>query len=51
MKKFTGEAKPKRINGKVCKVYSLLPEYYNEFKTYHDELEKQIVEEDEPEEE
>lgn len=43
IKQFTGEAKPKRIDGKVCKVYNLLPEFYESFKKYNDDLEKQIV--------
>ena len=41
IKQFTGEAKPKRIDGKVCKVYNLLPEFYESFKKYNDDLEKQ----------
>lgn len=45
IKRFTGEAKPKRIDGKVQKVYNLLPEYYERFKKYNEELEKQIVDE------
>ena len=47
IKRFTGEAKSKRVNGKVCKAYSLLPEFYEEFKKYHEDLEKLIVN-DEP---
>jgi len=43
IRKFTGEAKAKRIDGRVQKVYNLLPEYYNEFKKYNDDLEKAIV--------
>ena len=43
IKQFTGEAKPKRIDGKVCKVYNLLPEFYESFKKYNDDLEKQLV--------
>ena len=45
IKRFTGEAKPKWINGKTQKVYNLLPEYYEKFKKYNEELEKQIVDE------
>ena len=44
MKQFTGEAKPKWINGKTQKVYNLLPEVYEEMKKYNDELVSKIVE-------
>ena len=46
IKKFTGNAKPKRINGVVEKVYTLLPEVYEKWKKYHDDLVKQIVDDD-----
>ena len=43
IKQFTGDTKVRRIDGKNCKVYNLLPEYYEKFKKYHDDLEAQIV--------
>ena len=46
IKAFTGNAKSKRIDGKVYTVYSLLPEVYQRFKAYHDELEKKIIGDD-----
>lgn len=45
IKKFTGPAITKRINGKVCKVYTLKPEYYEKYKKYYAELEEKITEE------
>jgi len=45
MKQFTGNSKPKRIDGKVYKVYNLLPEVYNAMKKYNDELEAKIIDE------
>lgn len=50
IKPFTGEAKPKWINGKTQKVYNLLPKYYEEFKKYNDDLEKAIINEEVPDE-
>ena len=49
IKQFTGEAKPKWVNGKTQKVYNLLPEYYDKFKKYHTDLEAQIIEDELPE--
>jgi len=46
IKKYTGESKAKRINGKPTKVYNLLPEAYAEFKKYHDDLEAEILKEE-----
>ena len=45
-KAFTGEAKPKWVDGKTQKVYSLLPDVYNRFKKYYEQLEKDIVHDD-----
>lgn len=41
---FTGTAKAKRIDGKVTKVYNLLPDVYARFKKYHDDLVSSVVE-------
>ena len=49
IKQFTGEAKPKWVNGKTQKVYNLLPEYYDKFKKYHTDLEAQIIDDEIPE--
>ena len=49
IKEFTGEAKSKRIDGRVTKVYNLLPKYEAKFKQYHDDLEAQIVDDEVPE--
>ena len=43
IKEFTGPSSTKRINGKVTRVYSLLPDVYDEMKKYNEDLEKQIV--------
>lgn len=48
IKQFTGESKAKWIDGRTQKVYSLLPEFFNKFKKYHDDLEAQIVDDDLP---
>ena len=48
IKQFTGEAKSKRIDGKVTKVYNLLPDYYNKYKKYNDDLEAQIIDDEIP---
>ena len=48
IKQFTGDTKVRRIDGKNCKVYNLLPEYYEKFKKYHDDLEAQIVDDELP---
>lgn len=45
-KAFTGEAKSKRIDGQVLRVYNLLPEVYDRFKKYYEKLEKEIVDDD-----
>ena len=45
IKQFTGKAEQKWINGKNCKVYNLLPEVYDKFKKYHEQLEKAIIDE------
>ena len=47
IKEFTGKAKQKWINGINTKVYNLEPEYLAKFKKYHEDLEKQIID-DEP---
>ena len=49
IKQFTGDTKVRRIDGKNCKVYNLLPEYYTKFKKYHDDLEAQIIDDEIPE--
>ena len=49
IKQFTGEAVAKWIDGKTQKVYNLLPEFFNKFKQYHDDLEAQIVDDEVPE--
>ena len=43
IKAFTGDVKYKRIDGKGCKVYSLLPELREKYKQMNEELEKLIV--------
>ena len=43
IKPYTGEVKYKRINGKGCKVYSLLPDVREKYKRMNEELEKQII--------
>ena len=43
MKKFTGNAVPKWINGKTTKVYNLLPEVYERFDKYHKDIIDEIV--------
>ena len=40
---FTGSAKQKWVKGKNTKVYNLKPEYQAQFKKYHEDLEKQII--------
>lgn len=49
IKQFTGEAKSKRISGKVCRIYSLLPEVKEKYKKYHDDLVASIVNKEEEE--
>lgn len=49
MKQFTGDAKARWVNGKTQKVYNLLPEYFERYKKYHDDLEQLILEEFPPE--
>ena len=43
MQPLTGKSKVKRFGDKTQKVYNLLPEFYESFKKYNDDLEKQIV--------
>ena len=43
IKPYTGEVKYKRINGKGCKVYSLLPDVREKYKRMNEELEKQLI--------
>ena len=43
IKPYTGEVKYKRINGKGCKVYSLLPDVREKYKRMNEELEKHII--------
>ena len=45
MKTFLGEAKSKRINGRVNRVYSLRDDYFQKFKDYHEQLAKTIIDE------
>lgn len=43
IKPYTGEVKYKRINGKGCKVYSLLPDVREKYKRMNEELEREII--------
>ena len=45
IKKYTGPATSKRINGTVYKVYSLKPEMYEKYKAYHDKIIEECTEE------
>ncbi len=47
IKEFTGDSHQKKIGGKNTKVYSLLPEYVQKFKEYHDEVCEEFSEEEE----
>ena len=47
IQEFTGKAGQKWIGGKNTKVYNLKPEYHEKFKKYHEDLEKQIIDDDE----
>ena len=46
IQEFTGKASQKWVEGKNTKVYNLKPEYYEKFKKYHEDLEKQIIEDE-----
>lgn len=50
MKQFCGDSKARWINGKTQKVYNLLPEVYEKYKKYHEDLEKLILAEFSPKE-